>query len=174
VQTVRNSVDGNTLAGIAITYNNDSRTINERGLRFTERIAPGAFDSALSGADVKLYYNHDVSMPLARTISKTLTLSSTAQGIAFSADIPDTTLGRDIKTLLQRGDLTGEMSFGFIVRDDSWNKERTERIVRKADLLEISLVQDPAYPNTHSALRSFEAARNARTITLRGRMIANG
>jgi len=106
------SIDGRTLAGYAAVYGQDSREIVEGGRKFTERIAPGAFNETLSsGADVKLFYNHDASMPLARTRSKTLTLKSDRNGLAFSAELPDTTLGRDIKTLLERGDLTGEMSF---------------------------------------------------------------
>lgn len=153
------SIDGRTLAGYAAVYGQDSREIVEGGRKFTERIAPGAFNETLSsGADVKLYYNHDASMPLARTRSKTLTLRSDRSGLAFSAELPDTTLGRDIKTLLERGDLSGEMSFGFFVTEDSWNKDRTQRLVKKASLVEVSIVQDAAYPQTSSSLRSVSAA----------------
>lgn len=153
------SIDGRTLAGYAAVYGQDSREIVENGRKFTERIAPGAFNETLSsGADVKLYYNHDASMPLARTCSKTLTLRSDRNGLAFSAELPDTTLGRDIKTLLERGDLSGEMSFGFFVNEDSWNKNRTQRLVKKATLVEVSIVQDAAYPQTSSSLRSVSAA----------------
>ena len=153
------SIDGRTLAGYAAVYGQDSREIVEGGRKFTERIAPGAFNETLStGADVKLYYNHDASMPLARTRSKTLTLRSDRSGLAFSAELPDTTLGRDIKTLLERGDLSGEMSFGFFVTEDSWNKDRTQRLVKKAQLVEVSIVQDAAYPQTSSSLRSVSAA----------------
>lgn len=153
------SIDGRTLAGYAAVYGQDSREIVEGGRKFTERIAPGAFNETLSsGADVKLYYNHDASMPLARTRSKTLTLRSDRSGLAFSAELPDTTLGRDIKTLLERGDLSGEMSFGFFVTEDSWNKDRTQRLVKKAQLVEVSIVQDAAYPQTSSSLRSVSVA----------------
>lgn len=153
------SIDGRTLAGYAAVYGQDSREIVEGGRKFTERIAPGAFNETLSsGADVKLYYNHDASMPLARTRSKTLTLRSDRNGLAFSAELPDTTLGRDIKTLLERGDLTGEMSFGFFVVEDSWSKDRSQRLVKKAQLVEVSIVQDAAYPQTSSSLRGVSAA----------------
>lgn len=153
------SIDGRTLAGYAAVYGQDSREIVEGGRKFTERIAPGAFNETLSnGADVKLYYNHDASMPLARTRSKTLTLKSDRNGLAFSAELPDTTLGRDIKTLIERGDLSGEMSFGFHVIEDSWSKDRSQRLVKRAALVEVSIVQDAAYPQTSSSLRSVSAA----------------
>ena len=61
-------VDGRNLSGYAAVYNQDSREIVEQGRKFVERIAPGAFNETLSsGGDVKLYYNHDTSMPLARS-----------------------------------------------------------------------------------------------------------
>ncbi len=159
IEATEHSMDGQKLAGYAAVYNQDSREIVEGGRKFIERIAPGAFNDTLSsGADVKLYYNHDASMPLARTRSRTLTLKSDRNGLAFSAELPDTTLGRDVKTLMQRGDLSGEMSFGFFVSEDSWNKDRTQRLVKKAQLVEISIVQDAAYPQTSSSLRHVDAA----------------
>jgi len=153
------SIDGRTLAGYAAVYGQDSREIVENGRKFIERIAPGAFNETLSsGADVKLYYNHDASMPLARTRSGTLQLKSDRNGLAFTASLPETTLGNDVRALIERGDLSGEMSFGFFVNEDSWNKDRTQRLVKKATLVEVSIVQDAAYPQTSSSLRSVSAA----------------
>ena len=153
------SIDGRTLAGYAAVYGQDSREIVEGGRKFVERIAPGAFNETLSsGADVKLYYNHDASMPLARTRSGTLQLKSDRNGLSFTASLPETTLGNDVRALIERGDLSGEMSFGFYVTEDSWNKDRTQRLVKKAQLVEVSIVQDAAYPQTSSSLRSVSAA----------------
>ena len=152
---VEQSVDGRTLA----VYGQESREIHEYGRTFTERIANGAFDATLrDGDDVKLLYNHDPSMPLARTRSGTLVLKSDRQGLRFSAALPETTLGNDVRALLERGDLSGEMSFGFNVLEDEWNASRSERTVKRARLVEISIVQDAAYPQTSSSLRSVSAA----------------
>ena len=159
LEATEQKIDGRTLAGYAAVYGQDSREIVEQGRRFTERIAPGAFNETLSsGADVKLYYNHDASMPLARTRSGTLQLKSDRNGLSFSASLPETTLGNDVRALIERGDLSGEMSFGFFVTEDSWNKDRTQRLVKKAQLVEVSIVQDAAYPQTSSSLRSVSAA----------------
>jgi HK97 family phage prohead protease len=169
LEATEQKVDGRTLAGYAAVYGQDSREIVENGRTFTERIAPGAFNETLSGGgDVKLYYNHDTSMPLARTRSGTLKLRSDRNGLAFEATLPDTTLGNDVRALLERGDLSGEMSFGFYVREDSWNKDRTERLVKRAELIEVSIVQDAAYPQTSSALRSVaDRERISRALYLR-------
>ena len=149
--------EGNILAGYAAVYDQPSRELVEGGRAFIERIAPGAFGRSIRG-DVMLYYNHDEQMPLARTTSGTLRLSSDRTGLAFDADLADTTLGRDVRELLRRGDLTGEMSFGFMVDRDTWNKARTERTIRSATLVEISIVQRAAYPQTNSSLRGVRAA----------------
>lgn len=159
------TVEGRTLSGTAAVYGLPSRLITERGRAFTERIAPGAFRNSL-GDDVKLFYQHDASMPLARTRSGTLILSDSPAGLLFSANLPDTTLGNDVRELLTRGDLSGEMSFGFFVMEDEWNAARTERTVKTAKLSEISVVVDAAYPQTQSSLRAtsteFHAACAAR------------
>jgi HK97 family phage prohead protease len=168
LEATEQKLEGRTLAGYAAVYGQDSREIVEGGRKFVERIAPGAFNETLSsGADVKLYYNHDASMPLARTRSGTLKLKSDRNGLAFSATLPETTLGNDVRALIERGDLSGEMSFGFYVTEDSWNKDRTERLVKKAQLVEVSIVQDAAYPQTTSSLRNVSAAyRNAAILRL--------
>ena len=159
IETEEHKLDGRTLAGYAAVYGQDSREIVEHGRAFVERIAPGAFNGTLSsGADVKLFYNHDASMPLARTRSGTLKLRSDRSGLAFEATLPETTLGNDVRALLERGDLSGEMSFGFFVEDESWNSKRTERLVKRAKLVEVSIVQDAAYPQTTSSLRHVDAA----------------
>ena len=151
------AVDGRTLSGVAAVYGQQSREISEGGRTFTERIAPGAFGESVRG-DVKLLYNHDPRMPLARSRSGTLALEDRADGLHYRAALPETTLGNDVKTLLERGDLSGEMSFGFYVTRDEWNKQRTERTVREARLVEISVVVDAAYPQTSSSLRHVDAA----------------
>lgn len=159
VETVEQKLDGRTLSGYAAVYGQDSRELVENGRAFVERIAPGAFAETLrTGSDVKLYYNHEPNALLARTKSGTLKLRSDRQGLAFEASLPETTLGNDVRTLIERGDLSGEMSFGFFVEDESWNRTRTERLVKRARLVEVSVVQDAAYPQTNSSLRSVSAA----------------
>jgi HK97 family phage prohead protease len=159
IDATEQKLDGRTLAGYAAVYGEDSREIVEQGRAFIERIAPGAFAETLrANADVKLLYNHDPAALLARTKSRTLSLKSDRNGLAFEASLPETTLGNDVRELLARGDLTGEMSFGFFVEDESWNRTRTERLVKRARLVEVSIVQDAAYPQTNSSLRSVSAA----------------
>lgn len=150
---------GRTLSGLAIPYGKWSREISEPfAPQFREKIARGAFGE-LGGADIKLLWNHNPGALLARTRSGTMTITDTAAGLRFSADIADTTVGRDVRELIARGDLSGEMSFGFYVDRDEWNPRRTERTVTAARLVELSVVVDAAYGDkTNSSLRSVSAA----------------
>jgi len=157
IGTLEQRIDGRTLSGVAAVYGAQSRELHENGRTFTERIAPGAFGDSVRG-DIKLLYNHDPRMPLARSRSNTLKLEDRADGLHYSATLPETTLGNDVRELMQRGDLSGEMSFGFYVTKDSWNARRSERTVEKATLVEISVVVDAAYPQTSSSLRRVDAA----------------
>jgi uncharacterized protein len=121
---------------------------------FSETIRAGAFRASLeAGADILALVDHDHGKLLARTSSGTLRLKEDAYGLAFSLDLPDTQLGRDILALAERRDLGG-MSFGFRVQEDAW-PARNRRELRAVDLVEVSVVQAfPAYAATSVAARA--------------------
>lgn len=124
---------------------------------FWEQIAPGAFDRALNeDQDVRFLVDHDPSRVLARTASGTLSLSSDKKGLLVDADLADTSIGRDLRVLLERGDVS-QMSFGFVVNKDEWamQKDGTElRTIHDVDLFDVSAVTFPAYPQTDAAVRA--------------------
>ena len=146
------------LAGYAATFNTRA-AIGP----FSERIAPGAFSATLSkGADVRALVDHDPGKLLARTSSGTLRLSEDSKGLAFELDLPDTTLGNDILTMVQRRDINS-LSFGFTMPagGDEWPNSTT-RILRSVNLAEISVLHHlPAYSDTSISARSHGAAQHA-------------
>jgi len=149
------SREGNTLSGYAIKWADPSRLIRENGKEFTETIQRSAFPINGKGFDdIKLFFQHNNEMPLARTNNGSLKLTNDPSGLWFEAELPDTTLANDIKDLLKRGTLDGSMSFGFTSDDIRWSRDGKTRSIHSGKLFEISLVVDPAYKNTHSELRS--------------------
>jgi len=142
-------VSGRRLEGYAATFGNPAKIGS-----FTEVIEPGAFrTSLLSGRDILALADHDPSKVLARTRSKTLTLSEDGKGLTFSLDVPDTQAGQDVLALAQRGDLGG-MSFGFTATDEVW-PSKDKRVLRSVQLFEISVVSAwPAYEGTVVHARS--------------------
>ena len=146
---LRDEGDGMTFSGYAALFDSPSHP-----LPFIERIKPGAFTRSLkSRNNVFMYYNHDSSEILASTRAGTLRLYEDQRGLKVEADIAPTSTGRDVSTLIQRGDLAG-MSFGFSVPSggDEWNAEGTERTLTSIRLGEVSVVSQPAYGSTEGTV----------------------
>ena len=146
--------DGMSFTGYAAVFNSDSEP-----LPFIERIAQGAFKKSLkSRMPIKMYMNHDSSMLLASTRSKTLRLQEDSKGLLVEADLPDTTVGRDLSVLMKRGDVDS-MSFGFSVPagGDKWSDDGMSRELRQVRLHEVSVVTGfPAYTATSASVRSLD------------------
>lgn len=129
---------------------------------FVEQIAPGAFAKTLKEADVRALFNHDPNFVLGRNKSGTLRMAEDSDGLAYEIDLPDTTLGRDVAVLLERGDISGS-SFGFRVIEDDWAETRSGfplRTLKEVALRDVGPVTYPAYVDSSSALRSFAEARS--------------
>lgn len=141
---VRELEDGGMhFEGYAAVFNSPSEP-----LPFTERIAPGAFTRSLkSRNNILMYWNHDAGEVLASTRAGTMQLSEDERGLKVVADIAPTSRGKDVKVLLERGDIQS-MSFGFSVIRDSWNEDGSERTLHSVRLGEVSLVANPAYTAT--------------------------
>jgi HK97 family phage prohead protease len=148
------SAEGMSFTGYAAVFNSDSEP-----LPFTERIAEGAFAKSLkSRNEVKLFMNHNMDLVLASTRSKTLNLSEDSKGLLAEATLPDTSAGRDLSILMQRGDVHS-MSFGFSVPKggEKWTSDGAVRELREIRLHEVSIVTGfPAYQSTTASVRSLD------------------
>lgn len=145
-----------TIAGYAAVFGG----VADIGGSFREVIAPGAFTETLKTADVRAYFDHDRGRVLGRTKAGTLRLKEDEKGLAVEIDLPDTSDGRDVRALLERGDVDG-MSFGFIVRHDEWDEtsDPPTRTIHAIELREVSVVSEPAYADTSIALRALDSVR---------------
>ena len=165
---IETSITGNKLGGYAAVFDQ----VTDIGY-YLERLAPAAFRSAMAAPDLNVVglFNHDPNMVLART-PNTLRLSTDAHGLEFDLDIPDTTIGRDVRAMVDAGLITG-CSFGFVAGEQDWSTQngkdlRTHTSV--ARLLDVSVVTYPAYGGTHVSLRSKPTqAVDGRTQLVRAR-----
>lgn len=147
---LRMSQDGKKLAGVAARYNVRSKP----GLGFDEIIMPGAFDRSLdAGDDVVALFNHDPNQILGRRDSGTLRITSDSEALRFEVDLPEHR--SDLRELVARGDIR-EMSFGFVVQDDTWKNEDGQRVrhLNRVRLIDISPVVEAQYPSTSVSLRN--------------------
>ena len=144
-----------TVVGL-IPYNSPSD-----GLPWVETIAPGAFTDALKpGADVLMLRDHDASLLLGRTLSGTLTLRDTADGLQFTCKLPNTSTANDLAESLERRDISGT-SFGFVTNKDNWADDgngNLTRVLQSVELFEVSICSFPAFPDSTAAIRSVPRA----------------
>ena len=150
------SSNGKKLTGYAAIFNSEADLGG-----FVEVVRNGAFRKSLEGGtNIRALYHHQGDALLGTTRGGTLKLKEDANGLAFELALPDTTHGRDLAILVDRGDVAG-CSFGFRVRDggDRW-EQRGGQLVRElldVELYEVTLTHDPAYTDTTLALRSRDA-----------------
>ncbi len=149
--------ESRTLQGYGAIFNQRTEIL---GL-FEEQIAPGAFGDAIGRDDVRALFNHDPNMVLGRSSAGTLRMVEDETGLRYDIDPPDTQVGRDVVTLIARGDVQGS-SFSFETQDESWDYPKSGlplRTIRRAKLYDVGPVTFPAYEQTTVSARSREAAK---------------
>lgn len=166
---VRGNSDGSwTLVGHAAVF--DSRSESLGG--FHEVIQRGAFRKVLRNPDlaVKALFNHDQNLVLGSNTNGTLVLTEDPTGLRYEVQVADTSYGRDLRVLLERGDVT-QSSFAFKVTRDGqeWTDQEDGTLLRTitefSDLLDVSPVTYPAYTATSAsavpAANQYSSTRDA-------------
>lgn len=166
--------DGTTLryvSGYAVVFEQYSAPFWDE---IVEIISRTAFDNT-DMSDVVMVVDHSrqVGDVLARSKNGegSLEISIDDIGVKFRFAVPDTSVGRDVVALIERGDIT-ECSFAFWVRKDSWSYDmmvegkrydvrRIEDVARLADL---SIVVNGQYPQTSVGVDERSLAMRAREL----------
>ena len=153
--------DSRRLEGRAIVFDSYSNNLG-----FYEKINRSAVTQELiNNSDIIFTFNHDPNQLLARYRNGggSLDVELREDGVYFSFDIPNTTLGNDIYELIKRGDISN-CSFCFTVADEKdsqkWEKrdgKMYREIMKISGLYDLSAVTYPAYSDTDINARSIEA-----------------
>jgi HK97 family phage prohead protease len=150
--------------GMLVGYGAVFMRLSENLGGFVERIDPAAFNKTLRDAGpVVARFNHEDNFLLGTTEGGTLRLSVDDTGLRYEIDLPDTSVGRDVKVLAGRGDLRYS-SFAFRTISDSWDESPEGfpmRTLKEVALVDVAPVVNPAYRDTTTGLRSL-----ARTLDL--------
>lgn len=137
------------LVGTPIVYGT-AYSVRDMFGTFQETMHPGVVSDLLAtGCDTRFLFNHG-GLPLARTISGTLTLEDSERGLTCIANLDARQqLATDLAVAVERGDVT-QMSVGMIVGDDKWDARQENRDIYKLkDLTDVSAVTYPASPTTN-------------------------
>lgn len=124
-----------------------------------EVIRSGAFTKTLAdGADVRLLVNHD-GVPLARTKSSTMRLSTDERGLVVEVDDLDMSnpTAQELVSAMKRGDID-QMSFAFAPVRERFDKKSRTRELLEVKLFDVSVVTYPWYESTSVGLRDVESA----------------
>jgi uncharacterized protein len=169
----RSELRGNKLGGYASVFNQTA----DLGIFGQERMAPGAFDVALKSSDVRALMNHDPNFVLGRQSAGTLRLLADSEGLEYEVDLPDTQYARDLRVLVERGDIDGA-SFGFVPGEHAWDSGRSVRThLSVAKLVDVSPVTFPAYDGASTEARSAligASRRRSQLIRARARVHLEG
>lgn len=141
------------IRGYAAVFNKLSEDLGG----FKEKIDPGTFKKSIEKDDIRALFNHDANYILGRNKAGTLTLTEDEKGLNIEIDPPDTQYARDLQESIKRGDIN-QMSFGFVVINDSWDFEKGKEAIRtlkEVRLFDVSPVTYPAYPQTSVKIRSY-------------------
>jgi HK97 family phage prohead protease len=159
------------IEGKAITFNEETLLCEcedddlEKKVKIFEKIDSTALDKC-DMSDCFMKYNHsDDIMVMARTKSKTLTLTKKEDGLYITANLAPTTAGKDLYELVKRGDID-KMSFAFTIGEedekDSEDGSEIHFTVRSiTKLYDVAAVPLPAYENTSLFARRREDAETS-------------
>ena len=161
--------------GYAATFNEPYELYGGPPYGWIEEVDPHAFDKTLaSNPDVPLLLNHE-GMPLARTKSGTLQLSTDQVGLKMrgTLDKRDPQV-QSVAVKLERGDMD-EMSFAFWVIRDEWtyDDDIEHRLMKEVNIHkgDVAIVNYGANPNTSvgiaDAVRALADAKDDELLALR-------
>jgi HK97 family phage prohead protease len=160
---VRTSADGLTVLRGRFPYAIPTVLSDGQEKRWEVFEARAFGTSVADGGDVHLLVHHDMNKPLASRGAGSLTLKDTPTALIFDATLaPEMrSVGyvQDFLGTLAAG-LVGGISPGFRVPQGGDRVKRSGagimRVVRSADLIEISAVTKPAYPAAQIEARNWE------------------
>lgn len=153
------TVEGDTLniEGYVNAVGRESELLysRKRNKWFKEIMEPGVFKRALeNNVDIPMLLEHDYDKQIASTSNGTLELTEDSIGLKFKATIQDQELYSSIKN----GEINS-CSFGFVCEDAEYefvNNKEEKRYVKDIQLLEVSLVKNPAYIGSLVEARNME------------------
>ena len=151
INEVRASHDDRKIEGKAIAFNSISRDLGG----FREQIIPEAInEDVINSSDIFFLLNHSNNRGvLARQKNGFGSLKTDIRddGVYFSFEAPQTSLGDELLEYLRRGDIT-QCSFAFTVKDDKWERQADNSYVRTIlrfdKIFDMSAVFSPAYDAT--------------------------
>jgi HK97 family phage prohead protease len=150
--------------GYAVVFDKYSTNISD----FSEIISRDAISQkTIKDSDIFAVIDHDRSKGiLARSKNGkgSLTLSIDEKGLKYSFQLPNSAIGQELRSYLERGEITTS-SFAFTVSKESWAKTNDNKYIRTIEqidrIYDVSPVFNAAYADTKVALRSLDELKQS-------------
>ena len=167
---------GRRLIGTPMVYGAEARVQMPDGRPVRERFVAGAFSEYLLSGKTTVNLQHDATVEIASTVASDRGLLELRDGpaeLSMVATMPTGDVFDDVLAMVSAGD-TAQLSVEFRALDEQVLGDR--RIVRKATLPAVSLVDRGAYPQPIEVRRDGRGVRGSfsynrdRVISNRGRV----
>lgn len=156
----RANAESRLVEGVAVVFNADSQDMG-----YIETISQSAIDQdTIQRSDVFAYLNHDINrgvLARSRYGVGSLSLELADDGLHYRFDAPNTPLGDELLSYLERGEITTS-SFAFTVAKDGdkWYRDsdgKLRRDITKIErLYDVSPVFEAAYETTNVSRRKLD------------------
>ena len=158
---LRSASDGSGpkhIVGYASVFDRLSRNLGG----FVERVNQRAFNASKAGGfeGAVCRWNHNDDFLLGTIAGRTCMIDVDGTGMLYDVIPPDTSAGRDVVTLMTRGDVSAS-SFAFRAAEDDWALSdfgMPLRTLLSMEVIDVAPVTTPAYPDATSSLRSVDGA----------------
>lgn len=133
------------ISGYALCWNERACIHDDQG-RFYEQFLPGAFVDSIKKRNQTARYFHLSSLDFASAETGQLTLFEDEKGLSFRIELENNHENRLLYNLVMDGQLS-HVSVGFKNAEYKEMKRGRQkfRLIQRAELVEISVVENPAY-----------------------------
>lgn len=155
---IRSTEAGARIGGYALKFNKLSRNLGG----WVEQIDPSSLRKSEGDGwpGVMARYNHDLL--LGSIAGNSLRLSVDGTGLDYEVDLLDDPTSQRVYRLTERGDVS-KSSFAAYMHESDWSQTPDGfplRTVVSMSLVDVAPVDDPAYFDTSTGLRSLAEARD--------------
>ena len=133
------------ISGYALCWNERACIHNDQE-RFYEQFLPGAFADSIQRRNQTVRYCHMRSLDFASAETGQLTLFEDEKGLSFRIELENNHENRLLYNLVRDGQIR-HVSVGFKNAEFKETKRGRQsfRLIKRAELVEISIVENPAY-----------------------------
>ena len=160
---LRSENGGRHISGKAISFDTQSNDIG-----FIEILHRGCISQELiDSSNIVFLYNHDYNQVIARANKGkgTLNIDLRDDGVYFDLEVPNTTMGNDLRENIRLGNIT-QCSFGFnyaneegAYKDEKIGDVWYRNVYKIGKLYDLSAVTYPAYDDTYVNARMQERSK---------------